>query len=74
MPVASQQRTDVEGLAQGIAAYLRANGGWRQNPALKSQVRLELLKRVVAVWPRPVSPAEVARVVEDLLKMQGITG
>ncbi|MFN8469471.1 MAG: HsdR family type I site-specific deoxyribonuclease [Caldilineaceae bacterium] len=74
LPVASQQATDVVVLAQGIAAYLRANGGWRQNPALESQVRLELLKRVLAVWPKPPNPAEVARVVEDLLKMQGITG
>lgn len=64
---------NVEDMAEGVALYLRDNDGWRHNEKLEGQVRLELLRRLLQVLPKPVDPAATKRIVDDLLTMHTIT-
>jgi type I restriction enzyme R subunit len=73
LPAAAQQDHDIATLAEGAAVYLRDNDGWRHNDKLEGQVRLELLRRLLQVLPKPVNPVETKRIVDDLLTMHRIT-
>ncbi|MFO7631190.1 MAG: HsdR family type I site-specific deoxyribonuclease [Caldilinea sp.] len=73
LPAVAQQDHNVEEMAEGVAVYLRENDGWRHNDKLEGQVRLELLRRLLQVLPKPVNPVETKRIVDDLLTMHRIT-
>ena len=73
LPAAAQHDHNVEDMAEGVALYLRDNDGWRHNEKLEGQVRLELLRRLLQVLPKPVDPAATKRIVDDLLTMHTIT-
>ena len=73
LPAAAQANHNVETLAEGVAVYLRDNDGWRHNDKLEGQVRLELLRRLLQVLPKPVNPVETKRIVDDMLTMHRIT-
>ncbi len=72
LPAAVQQEHNVEQMAEDVAAYLRANDGWRHSKPVETQVRTELYRRVLAVLPKPVAPNDAKTMVDDILKMHVI--
>lgn len=60
-------------LATNLSVYLRENEGWRFNQQLKSKVRLEIYRRLMPLI-QPFDAARANKVVDDLMKMHGITG
>ncbi len=72
LPAAVQQDNNVEQMAEEIAAYLRANDGWRHSKPVESRVRTELYRRVLAVLPKPVAPNDAKAMVDDILQMHVI--
>ena len=58
-------------LATSLADYLNGNAGWQHSAGLERQVRLELWRRILPLMPGKVKEAK--QVVDELLKMHGIT-
>ena len=63
----------LDTLATGLSQYLKENEGWRFNPQLKTKVRLEIYRRLMP-YLQPFDPQRANAIVDDLMKMHGITG
>jgi type I restriction enzyme R subunit len=68
-----QDEAQVNDLATSLSLYLRENEGWRFNERLKSKVRLEIYRRLMP-HIQPFDASRANAVVDDLMKMHGITG
>jgi len=64
--------TVLDELAEDLSAYLNEHEGWRYNERLKSQVRLEVYRRLLP-YIKPFDPERANTIVDNLLKMQRIT-
>jgi type I restriction enzyme R subunit len=69
----NQDEGTINDLAQEIATYLHEHAGWPHNERLKSQVRLELYKRLLPHMTKPFNPQRASDIVDDLLRMHRIT-
>lgn len=65
--------SSIDELATELSQYLRENEGWRFNERLKSQVRLQIYRQLMP-FIQPFEPEHANKVVNDLMKMHGITG
>lgn len=63
----------VDEFADEMSVYLKENEGWRFNERLKSQVRLELYRRLMPYFPT-FDPEQANMIVDNLLKMQSLMG
>lgn len=64
---------DLERLAEDLSGYLQEHDGWRHSENMKRMVRLEVYKRLLPCI-QPFDPARANTIVDNLLKMQRITG
>ena len=68
-----QDPTQIDTLATDLSQYLKENEGWRFNPRLKTQVRLEIYRGLMP-YIQPFVAERANAIVDDLMKMHGITG
>jgi type I restriction enzyme R subunit len=68
-----QEEQTIDELSSDLSRYLRENDGWKFNQQLKSKVRLEIYRRLMPLI-QPFDAARANKIVDDLMKMHGITG
>jgi type I restriction enzyme R subunit len=71
--IAQNMDGSADTLSTELSQYLKENEGWRFNGQLKSKVRLEIYRRLMP-FIQPFNPQRANAIVDDLMKMHGITG
>ncbi len=71
--LSQQDEQAIDALATDLSHYLRENEGWKFNQRLKSKVRLEIYRRLMP-FMQPFDAERANQIVDDLMKMHGITG